>query len=75
MDNSYWDVWRDRRGKAKGIAIVFVASDIGLELHSALAVEGDREQLCRDLCKKLNKAEKRGEYRTAPTGSAGEGER
>lgn len=54
MTESKWTVWRNRRGKVKGIAIVFRAADIGLELHSDLADEGDREDLCREMCDQLN---------------------
>lgn len=57
--SSNWRVWRNRLGKAKGVAIVFRASDIGLELHSALSQEADRAALCQELCDKLNRAEGR----------------
>lgn len=63
-------MWRNRRGKAKGVAIVFRASDIGLELHSALAQEGDRAALCQELCDKLNRAE--GRYVDSPRRNDGE---
>lgn len=61
---SYWKVWYSRRGKVKGLAIVFQAADIGLELRSDLWQESDREHLCQELCDKLNKAE--GRYAPPP---------
>lgn len=59
MYESWWKVWRNRRGKVKGIAIVFPASDIGLELHSDLVDETDRADLAKELCDQLNEARKK----------------
>ena len=59
MDSSFWRVWRNRRGKVKGLAIVFRASDIGLELRSDLVGETARAELAQELCDKLNRAEGR----------------
>jgi len=52
--NPIWKVWRGRREKVKGVAIVFRASDIGLELLSDLVDEHDRAELCAEICAVLN---------------------
>lgn len=52
-----WKPYHNRRGKVKGVAIVFRASDIGLELKdSGLWQEGDRQALCEEIAEALNKA-------------------
>lgn len=52
----FWQVWKNRRGRVKGVCIVFQAADFGLELHSDFSQEGDRLAFCEDLCKVLNEA-------------------
>lgn len=56
---SNWRLWFNRRGRLKGIAIVFVASDYGLELQPNGLIEADRIDYCKRLCDTLNKAEGR----------------
>lgn len=53
MFSPKWQVWRNRRGRVKGVAIVHRCSDYGLELHSSLA-ESERLAYCEELCRKLN---------------------
>lgn len=53
-----WQVWRNRRGRIMGVAIVFRASDIGLEIKTAMS-NSDNESLCEDLCVVLNEAYKK----------------
>lgn len=51
-----WQLWFNRRGKLKGIAIVHRCSDYALELHECLTQEGDRIEYAKKLCKVLNEA-------------------
>lgn len=53
LNRSKWQVWRNRRGRVKGVAIVLPASDYGLELHTSLAPE-HHEEFCKELCAALN---------------------
>ncbi len=52
---SQWNLWFNRRGRLKGIAIVYYAADYGLEMQPNGLTETDRIAWCRGLCAVLNK--------------------
>lgn len=54
-----WNVWRNRRGRVMGVAIVFRASAIGLEIKTAMS-NSSNEEACEKLCAVLNDARKKG---------------
>jgi hypothetical protein len=49
-----WALWFSSRGKIRGVAIVYRASDYGLELKPNGLSESDRIAWCEDLCLVLN---------------------
>jgi hypothetical protein len=49
-----WKLWFNRRGKLKGVAIVFRCSDYGLEMQPNGLSEADRIEWCKKLCERLN---------------------
>jgi hypothetical protein len=59
LSTPFWVVWKNRRGKAKGVAIVFRASDYALELQPNGLSEDDRLAACERLAKQLNEAKVR----------------
>jgi hypothetical protein len=59
VNTPFWVVWKNRRGKAKGVAIVFPASDYALELQPNGLSEADRLIACERLAKQLNDAKVR----------------
>lgn len=54
-----WQIWRNRLGRVKGVAIVYRASDYGLEIKSCLSNESN-EEWCKNLCDILNEAARKG---------------
>lgn len=49
-----WNLWFNRLGKVKGVAIVFRASDYALEFKCPYLTEDDRVAYCKDLAEALN---------------------
>lgn len=54
-----WQVWRNRLGRVKGVAIVYRASDYALEIKAPLT-NADKEAWCENLCAILNDAARKG---------------
>jgi hypothetical protein len=52
-------VWKSRRGRAKGVAIVFPASDYAFEMKPNGLSEADRLIACERMAKQLNDAKVR----------------
>ena len=57
LTHAHWKLWFNRRGRLKGIAIVYPASDYGLELQPNGLSEQDRISYCESLCDTLNIAQ------------------